>query len=152
MNPRDYQRYDPLIRIRKTQEQLCAQKLAETLTRIKALEQEIEDTENLQKDHMKQVQVMQKKSHKVKEISESFEYIVFLGKQKDSLEKKKCELEDLAKMQRKELEEIMVEEKMLQKLRENREKVFRHWVQREIQKNTDDLSSTRFSMRNRGVI
>lgn len=152
MNPRDYQRYDPLIRIRKTQEQLCAQKLAETLTRIKALEQEIENTEYLKKDHLKQVQVMQKESHRVKEISESFEYIVFLGKQKDLLEKKKSELEEVAEIQRKELEKIMVEKKMLQKLRENREKIFRHWVQKEMQKNADDLSSTRFSIRNRGVI
>lgn len=152
MNPRDYQRYDPLIRIRKTQEQLCAQKLAEMLMKIKALEQEIDNIVDLQKDYMREVQVMQKKSHKVKEISDSFEYIVFLGKQKDLLEKKKNELLDIATSQRKELEQIMVEEKMLQKLRENREKVFRGWAQKEIQKNIDDLSGTRFSMKKKEVI
>ncbi|HOQ31218.1 MAG TPA: hypothetical protein PLA12_01775 [Candidatus Hydrogenedens sp.] len=147
MNRRDFQRYDPLIRIRKTQEQLCAQKLAETLMKIQNIEKEIENTEQLQKDNMSQIQTMQKKSQKVKEISDSFEYIVFLGKQKELLEKKKSELEDIANTQRKELEQIMIEEKMLQKLRENREKVFRNWVQKEIQKNTDDLSGTRFLMK-----
>ncbi len=147
MNQRDYQRYDPLIRIRKTQEQLCAQKLAETLMKIQNIQKEIENTEQLQKDHITQVQTMQKKSQKVKEISDSFEYIVFLGKQKELLEKKKSELENIANMQRKELEQIMIEEKMLQKLRENREKVFRNWVQKEIQKSTDDLSGTRFLMK-----
>lgn len=147
MNQRDYQRYDPLIRIRKTQEQLCAQKLAETLMKIQNIQKEIENTEQLQKDHITQVQTMQKKSQKVKEISDSFEYIVFLGKQKELLEKKKSELEGIANTQRKELEQIMIEEKMLQKLRENREKVFRNWVQKEIQKSTDDLSGTRFLMK-----
>ena len=147
MNRRDFQRYDPLIRIRKTQEQLCAQKLAETLMKIQNIEKEIENTEQLQKDNMSQIQTMQKKSQKVKEISDSFEYIVFLGKQKELLEKKKSELEDIANTQRKELEQIMIEEKMLQKLRDNRERVFRNWVQKEIQKNTDDLSGTRFLMK-----
>jgi len=147
MNRRDFQRYDPLIRIRKTQEQLCAQKLAETLMKIQNIEKEIENTEQLQKDNMSQIQTMQKKSQKVKEISDSFEYIVFLGKQKELLEKKKSELEDIANTQRKELEQIMIEEKMLQKLRDNRERVFHNWVQKEIQKNTDDLSGTRFLMK-----
>ncbi|MGC8738536.1 MAG: flagellar export protein FliJ [Candidatus Hydrogenedens sp.] len=152
MNPREYQRYDPLLRIRKTQEQLCAQKLAETMMKIKNIEQEIKNTEQLQKDYMSQVQTMQKKSHKVKEISDSFEYIVFLGKQKELLDKKKGELEDIAQKQRKELEQIMIEEKMLQKLRDNRERVFRNWVRKEIQKDTDDLSGTRFSMKNKEAI
>jgi len=147
MNRRDFQRYDPLIRIRKTQEQLCAQKLAETLMKIQNIEKEIENTEQLQKDNMSQIQTMQKKSQKVKEISDLFEYIVFLGKQKELLERKKSEFENIARMQRKELEQIMVEEKMLQKLRDNRERVFRNWVQKEIQKNTDDLSGTRFLMK-----
>ncbi len=152
MNPGDYQRYDPLIRIRKTQKQLCAQKLAETWMKIKSVSQEIENVGQLQKEYTHQVQAMQKKSKKVKEISESFDYLVFLGKQKDLLEKRKDELETIAENQRKELEQIMVEEKMLQKIRENREKVFRQWVQKEIQKNTDDLSGVRFSMKTKGVI
>ncbi len=152
MDPRDYQRYDSLIKIRKTQEQLCAQKLAETQMKIKSVEQEIENVKNLEQNHIHQVQDLQKKSRKVKDISDTFEYIVFLGKQKELLEKRKQELEEIAKTQRKELEEIMIEEKMLQKLRENRERVYRLWVQKEMQKNIDDLSSSRFLMKGKGVI
>ncbi|MGC8847210.1 MAG: hypothetical protein ACP5QY_15325, partial [Candidatus Hydrogenedens sp.] len=61
-------------------------------------------------------------------------------------------LEDIAQKQRIELEQIMIEEKMLQKLRDNRERVFRNWVRKEIQKDTDDLSGTRFSMKNKEAI
>ncbi len=147
MNPKDYQRYDPLIRVRETQERICAQKFAETMVKIKRIKEEMRNIDNLQENNMEHIYSLQKESENIEDISNSFEYVVFLGKEKDLLEKKKQELEYIAETQRKELEQIMIEKKKIQKMRENRKKVFQHWVQKEIQKNTDDLSGIQFSIK-----
>jgi flagellar export protein FliJ len=145
MNPRDYQRYNPLIRVRETQERIRAQIFAETMIKIKRKEEEIKEISNLQENNMNYIRSMQRKSENLEDISNSFEYIMFLGREKELLEQKKQELEHIAEIQRKELEQIMMEKKKIQKLRDKRQKTFQYWVQKEIQKTTDDLSGIQFS-------
>lgn len=145
MDPRDYQRYNPLIRVRETQERICAQIFAETMIKIKRIEEEIKEISNLQENNMNYIRSMQRKSENLEDISNSFEYIMFLGREKELLEQKKQELEHIAEIQRKELEQIMMEKKKIQKLRDKRQKTFQYWVQKEIQKTTDDLSGIQFS-------
>ncbi|HOV34326.1 MAG TPA: hypothetical protein PLX23_13285 [Candidatus Hydrogenedens sp.] len=145
MDPRDYQRYNPLIRVRETQERIRAQIFAETMVKIKRIEEEIKEISNLQESNMNYIRSMQRKSENLEDISNSFEYIMFLGREKELLEQKKQELEHIAEIQRKELEQIMMEKKKIQKLRDKRQKTFQYWVQKEIQKTTDDLSGIQFS-------
>ncbi len=145
MDPRDYQRYNPLIRVRETQERIRAQIFAETMIKIKRIEEEIKEISNLQENNMNYIRSMQRKSENLEDISNSFEYIMFLGREKELLEQKKQELEHIAEIQRKELEQIMMEKKKIQKLRDKRQKTFQYWVQKEIQKTTDDLSGIQFS-------
>jgi hypothetical protein len=68
MNPKDYQRYDPLIRVRETQERICAQKFAETMVKNKRIKEEMRNIDNLQENNMEHIYSLQKESENIEDI------------------------------------------------------------------------------------
>lgn len=146
MDRRDFERFEPIIQLRKMKENICAQKFASTMQQVRKIEQTIVETLSEREKILEELDSIQQQGMiVVRDVQDLFNYIIYLDREIEQLERYKKELLAKAEAERLELEREMAKRKMFEQLKKKREQQFLMWVGKQMQKELDDLASTQFN-------
>lgn len=146
MNRKDLDRLSLIARIRKTEEKLCAQEFSKIRRRIIDIEQMLNDVTYEKMKMLKGVEALLSSSN-LDDVITYYNYANHLENEKAQLLKKLDGLRHEEEIKRAELEKKVQRRKIFEHLRDRKGREIENWVNKEVQKNLDDIVAARWNVR-----
>jgi len=133
--------FDVLVRIRKLQENLQAQVLADTRRQIGVLEEQRDGVLEERRQTLLDAGQRTARRFRASDVRVHYQYERHLRRMADLLDAEAERLREKAEEQRRELEQAMQRRRMVEKLRERKVQVFRAELRKAEQKRSDESAT-----------
>ncbi len=146
MDRKYLERISLLVRIKKTEEKICAQEFAKIRKKISDIESEIENIEEERKMALSNINSLMLTSN-LRDVTNYYDYVCYLENEMAKLANRLKEVRQEEEAKRVDLEKKIQKRKIFEQLQERKKVEIEHWVDKEFQKGLDDIVISRWDIK-----